>query len=64
MSLSEDDERAPILELIDLARINPASVTSCRPADESRLELMNMRSDYNEVHVRRSLTLYIIHLEQ
>ena len=55
--------------LISLASVRQP-VTSCRPEDESclqlkdmrstRLQPTNMRSDYGEVHVRRSLTLYVI----
>ena len=49
MSLSEDDEGAPIFELIDLARIGPAAddvISSCRR--------ISSRADEYEVWLRRS----------
>ena len=62
MSLSEDDEGAPIFELIDLARIGPAAddvMSSCRQLS-SRAEGYAVYSslvDEYEVWLRRTSTL-------
>ena len=59
MSLSEDDEGAPIFELIDLARIDPAAgdvMSSCRRIS-SRAEgyaVYSSLADEYEVRLQRS----------